>query len=135
MLLDWGAEPKTRRRAIPKAVKQTVWSKYIGANKAEGKCYVCKKTIHMNDFDVGHNKARAKGGSDSITNLRAICRMCNSAMGTTSIETFKKRFFNTASRGAASKKAAATGRRKTSPAKGKRAKKKEPDLFDGFFGI
>ena len=29
---------KPRRKSIPKAVKDTVWSKYIGAAKAEGKC-------------------------------------------------------------------------------------------------
>jgi len=84
---------KKKRKSMPKAVKVTVWNKYIGANKAEGKCYVCGRTIHITDFDVGHNKAKARGGSDDISNLRPICRTCNLSMGTMSIETFKKKYF------------------------------------------
>ena len=84
---------KPHRKKIPKAVKDTVWAKYIGADKAEGKCYVCKRTIHITEFDLGHNKAKAKGGGDSISNLRPICRTCNASMHTTSIETFKARHF------------------------------------------
>lgn len=95
MVLEWFLEDekKPRRKAIPKAVKQTVWNKYIGVTNAEGKCYVCKRTIHMSDFDVGHNKAASKGGRDQIDNLRPICRTCNSSMGTMSIEAFKKKYF------------------------------------------
>ena len=95
MVLDWGSwdEPR-RRKSIPKAVKNSVWAKYIGANKAEGACYVCKRTIHITDFDVGHNKARSKGGSDNISNLRPICRTCNTSMGTQSIESFKAKHFS-----------------------------------------
>jgi len=85
---------KPRRKAIPSAVKYTVWSKYIGADKAEGKCYVCGKTIHITEFDLGHNKAKSKGGGDSISNLRPICRTCNTSMHTTSIEIFKARHFD-----------------------------------------
>ena len=46
-------DSKPQRKKIPKAVKDTVWSKYIGADKAEGKCYVCKRTIHITEFDFG----------------------------------------------------------------------------------
>jgi hypothetical protein len=66
---------------------------YIGAHKAEGKCYVCKKTIHITDFDLGHNQAVAKGGKNKISNLRPICRTCNTSMGTMAIETFKAKYF------------------------------------------
>ncbi|MBI2872906.1 MAG: HNH endonuclease [Chloroflexi bacterium] len=93
---DWD-EPTRRRRSIPKAVKDQVWFKYIGAGKAEGKCYVCGRTIHIVDFDVGHNRAKSKGGGDSIDNLRPICRTCNTSMGTQSIEVFKAKHFPTAS--------------------------------------
>ncbi len=80
--------------AIPKAVKDTVWSKYIGADKAEGKCYCCEtRTIHITSFDLGHNQAKNKGGGDNISNLRPICRTCNTSMGTQSIETFKAKHF------------------------------------------
>jgi 5-methylcytosine-specific restriction endonuclease McrA len=49
--------------------------------------------IHFSSFDVGHNRARAKGGYDNIDNLRPVCRDCNSAMGTITIEEFKKTYF------------------------------------------
>jgi len=82
-MLDWfsNEESGRRRKTIPKSVKISVWNKYIGATKAEGKCYVCRRTIHITDFDVGHNKARARGGSDNISNLRCICRTCNTSNG------------------------------------------------------
>lgn len=93
-MIEWFKEEKPRRKSIPKAVKDTVWSKYIGADKAEGKCYVCGRTIHITDFDLGHNKAVSRGGRNNINNLRPICRTCNTSMGTTSIETFKARHFS-----------------------------------------
>lgn len=87
----WG-ETK-QRRTIPKAVRASVWKFYM-KGKPEGKCYCCgTETISFTNFEVGHNKAVAKGGSDSIDNLRPICRTCNSSMGTKSIESFKKKYF------------------------------------------
>lgn len=63
-------------------------------DKTEGKRYVCNRTIHIIDFEVGHNKAVSKGGSDRITNLRPISRSCNRAMGTMSIEVYKRKYFS-----------------------------------------
>ena len=94
MVLDWFDEERPKRKKIPVALKNTVWSKYIGADKAEGKCYVCGRTIHITDFDLGHNKAVARGGKDNLNNLRPICRTCNSSMGTMSIERFKAKYFS-----------------------------------------
>jgi hypothetical protein len=85
-------EPKQKRKTIPRSLKDAVWDRYIGATNAEGPCYVCKRTIHITDFDCGHNKARAKGGTNNISNLRPICRKCNLSMRTKSIEAFKKPF-------------------------------------------
>jgi hypothetical protein len=81
------------RRKIPKHIKEVVWARYIGANKAEGRCCVCRKTIHFTDFEVGHDKAFAKGGDDNIGNLRPVCRSCNLAMGIMSIKEFKSTYF------------------------------------------
>jgi len=92
--LFWGEEKRKARREIPKHIKTLVWNRYIGATKAEGKCYVCGETIHIRSFEVGHNKAVAKGGSDHPDNLRPICRGCNLAMGTMSIEAFKRKYFS-----------------------------------------
>ena len=92
-MLNWFEEPRANkpRKKLTKDQRFEVWKKYIGATKAEGPCYVCERTIHLNDFDVGHNIARAKGGSDNIANYRPICRQCNRSMGTMSIATYKKK--------------------------------------------
>ena len=77
---------------VPKSIKDTVWKRY-NKNKSEGKCYCCRQTITFFDFEVGHNIAKAKQGSNEIDNLRPICRSCNSSMGTRSIEEFKATYF------------------------------------------
>jgi len=112
----WEKEKKRPRKIIPKSVKDAVWAKYMGMDKAEGKCYVCKRTIHISSFDIGHNKAISKGGSDSITNLRPICRSCNNSMGTMSIEAYKKKYFSRSEKKPAKKKTAKRRpRRKKTP--------------------
>jgi hypothetical protein len=79
---------------VPKAVHDSVWKKYMG-NKTEGRCYCCKlETITVFNFEVGHNKARIKGGSDDIENLRPICKTCNTSMATQSIESFRAKHFS-----------------------------------------
>jgi len=78
---------------VPKAVKDAVWKKYMRA-KTEGKCYCCRiEPISVFNFEVGHNKAKSKQGSDDIDNLRPICKGCNSSMKTQSIESFRAKHF------------------------------------------
>ncbi|MFC1933220.1 HNH endonuclease [Chloroflexota bacterium] len=43
---------------------------------------------------MGHNKDVARGGKDNITNLRPICRICNTSMGIQTIEIFKAKHFS-----------------------------------------
>jgi 5-methylcytosine-specific restriction endonuclease McrA len=40
------------------------------------------------DFHVGHIVSRASGGSDEMSNLRAICGACNVSQGTRHMEAF-----------------------------------------------
>ncbi len=91
--MSWFEDDKPKRRKIDKNVRDAVWLKYMG-NKAEGKCYCCQiRYIHITDFQIGHNKAVAKGGTDHINNLRPICGPCNRGMGTISIERYKQTHF------------------------------------------
>ena len=91
----WDDE-KPKRRKIDKPTRDAVWIKYMG-NVAEGKCYCCGiRTIHITDFQIGHNQAVAKGGKDNITNLRPICGPCNRGMGTMSIEKYKQKYYKEA---------------------------------------
>lgn len=81
-----------KRKPIHKNIKEWVWNHY-NQNSLAGKCYVCKRPITHENFDLGHNKAVAKGGNDDVSNLRPICRPCNSAMGTMTIEAYKAKYF------------------------------------------
>ncbi|MBI2085655.1 MAG: HNH endonuclease [Candidatus Aenigmarchaeota archaeon] len=84
---------KTARKPISKDLRNTVWIKYM-RKKAEGKCYCCRiRTIHVTDFQVGHNKAVSKGGRNNISNLRPICVPCNRGMKTMTIEKYREKYF------------------------------------------
>ena len=89
-------EKSGKRKPIPKAVREQVWDKYMKATERVGKCYCCGwRPITDSDFEVGHNKAVAKGGRDHINNLRPICKSCNRSMGTMSIEVYKRKYHPT----------------------------------------
>lgn len=88
-----GEGKKSKRKPMPKAVREQVWETYIGKTKRVGKCYCCEwRPITESDFEVAHNKAVAKGGKDNVSNLRPICKQCNRSIGTKSIESYKKKY-------------------------------------------
>ena len=90
----YGGDSTPRRKKIGKPLRDQVWLKYM-KNKIEGKCYCCRiRPIHYTHFEVGHNKAVAKGGKNHITNLRPICAPCNRGMGTKSIEWYREKYFS-----------------------------------------
>jgi 5-methylcytosine-specific restriction endonuclease McrA len=45
--------------------------------------YKCKTKIIFNNFEMGHLRSVANGGSSTINNLRPICRQCNQKMSDT----------------------------------------------------
>ena len=114
----WGVYPlfadatkrSSPRRKIPNAVRMEVWRKYIG-DKPKGTCYACGKQITWDDFEAGHNIAAAKGGRLTVANLRPICGSCNKAMGTGSIEAYKRKLTGTATRLGAERSTRRRGRR------------------------
>ena len=87
---------QAKRKAIPKAVKTSVWNKYIETddpNKLIGKCFVgCGSEITIANFEAGHVTAYSKGGSDKVDNLRPICGTCNKSMGTMNLLEFKETY-------------------------------------------
>ena len=113
----YGIYPKSKpaRKPISKGVRSNVWTKYMG-KKYQGTCYCCKiEPITVNNFEVGHNKSVYSGGSNNINNLRPVCRGCNRAMGTHSIEWWKKKYYGT---------------KKTKP-KPKKARRRRPKIAFG----
>ena len=94
-LTNYSNSRRSRRSSnIDKGVKENVWIKYM-KNKTEGKCYCCKtRIIHFMRFDIGHNIPKSRGGSDNITNLRPICRPCNTGMGNRyTIEEYREKYY------------------------------------------
>ncbi|MCL4362272.1 MAG: HNH endonuclease [Candidatus Parvarchaeota archaeon] len=80
-----------KRKKIPKRVRTKVWKTYNG-NKMQGKCYVCGDPISFDNFDLGHVRSIAHGGTNNPRNLRPICRSCNGSMGTQNLEAFKRKY-------------------------------------------
>lgn len=54
-------------------------------------CYCCGiRWISMENFTAGHIRARTKGGSITLDNLRPICQVCDREMGTADMGQFIK---------------------------------------------
>jgi hypothetical protein len=57
-----------RSRQIAPSVKKAVWE------RDGGKCVVCGSTVEL-EYD--HNIPISKGGSNTVNNIRLLCRKCN----------------------------------------------------------
>ncbi len=54
-----------------------------------GLCQCCKvNTITFTNFDCGHILSERLGGSNTLDNLKPICRLCNNSMGTRNMNEF-----------------------------------------------
>jgi uncharacterized C2H2 Zn-finger protein len=85
----------TKKKKIKPAKRMEVWKKYIGLCHGEAKCLCCKSnTINTFTFHCGHVKSEADGGTIELSNLRPICSLCNSSMGTTNMIKFAKEQFD-----------------------------------------
>ena len=64
------------------SIERFVSYAYFMHGQENGLCYCCgKEPITLLNFNGGHIKAKALGGSDFWKNLRPICTNCNSRMG------------------------------------------------------
>ncbi len=87
---DTQQEQNTHRKCIPKPKRIKVWTNAFG-NVFETKCPMCNRAlINALNFEIGHDVAVSKGGSDDIQNLAPICSSCNKSMGTKRWMDFKK---------------------------------------------
>ena len=78
-----------KKKTIPKMLKNKVIKKYYC-----GCCYVCSEPLEELDVQMGHVIAEANGGETNLSNLRPICKSCNSSMGTSNLEEYKLRYFS-----------------------------------------
>jgi len=86
---------KIPKKQINEALKTSVWTRYIGADKGTAVCYCCSLArITQREFDTGHVIAEINGGKTHIDNLRPVCRKCNLSMGAQNMDEFKDRCFS-----------------------------------------
>lgn len=84
-------EDADRKGRVRNNIRQLVWNTYVGAQRGEAYCYCCGSTrISPFHFECGHVVARARGGLDSVENLRPICGLCNRSMGTSDLHEFQR---------------------------------------------
>lgn len=56
-------------------------------------CQCCKvEPISIKNFDCGHITSKKNGEGVSIDNLKPICRLCNSSMGTMNMQEFINKY-------------------------------------------
>jgi len=78
----------TKKKSIPKKVKDDAWKKYIG-NKSEVLCICCRiNLITPFEFHAGHIVSEANGGNVTVENIRPICSACNLSMGQRNMDEF-----------------------------------------------
>jgi hypothetical protein len=83
----------TPRKSFTQRDRMAVWDKQFGPDKDRAKCPICKRNeISRTHFAMGHKKALANGGSNTIRNIKPICHSCNSMMSTMNMSDFIKRF-------------------------------------------
>jgi hypothetical protein len=83
---------KVVKEKIPLPVKHALWAKYFG-DKMNGVCLCCKTSpIHSTNFDCGHIESEYHGGAVHLDNLKPICRICNSSMGTQNMNEYMKKY-------------------------------------------
>jgi 5-methylcytosine-specific restriction endonuclease McrA len=83
-----------RRQKINGSKRRLVWKTYIGMAHGEVPCLCCKSNnIDMLNFHCGHVVSDAEGGNTELSNLRPICSVCNSSMGSMNMKVFAKEEF------------------------------------------
>ena len=79
----------SKKKKIPKKVKNDSWDFHVGKNEANTKCICCRTTeINAKDFVAGHIISEYNGGQVVVENLLPICQQCNSSMGVTNMEEY-----------------------------------------------
>ncbi len=80
-------------KTIPPKLKELVWKTYIG-NSISTLCPICEiSEITSFSFECGHVLSRFNKGTNDIENLRAICKSCNSSMGSKHMYEYTSEFY------------------------------------------
>ena len=81
-----------KKKKIPKALRESVIHNHFG-DRFISNCFVCHQSLSRNDVQIGHIVSEVDGGEMIESNLRCICKCCNSSMGTQNLIVFKNTYF------------------------------------------
>jgi len=70
------ADDEPKRKVPPKVLKRLVW------DRDRGICQICHRKADPFDWELGHNRAVARGGRLTIKNTFVIHPSCNRSMAT-----------------------------------------------------
>jgi competence ComEA-like helix-hairpin-helix protein len=80
------------KEKIPAAVRNAVWSKYIGSSYT-GLCFCCNyEPVTKTNYECGHIISEKHGGKIHLLNLRPICSACNKSIGSKNMEKFMEQY-------------------------------------------
>lgn len=86
--IDFSKYPfTTKRYKIPITDKKKLWESQ--SNNLDSICYICSVSISFYNFECGHIIPVFKGGNNSISNMKCICRDCNRDCGIMNLEDYK----------------------------------------------
>lgn len=81
-----------KKEKIPATVRNIVWHRYMGESTF-GMCTCCQvEQISKANFAAGHVQAERRSGPVTVNNLRPVCTLCNSSMGTMNMRDFMLRY-------------------------------------------
>ena len=76
----WDDKPKKRKTVPKKLLRRIVWE------RDKGICQVCHKKVNQFDWELGHNRARSRGGAMNAKNTYVAHSSCNRSQQTLSLK-------------------------------------------------
>jgi len=93
-LMDHRTNTPMKKKDIPEWLRIDVWETQFD-NRLEAKCPCCsRRDISKESFSAGHIVPESCGGDMSLNNLMAICKECNTRMGTHHLYWFAWRYYS-----------------------------------------
>lgn len=83
------SKSKIGRIALPAKIRLECWEMENGKS-LEGKCWCCSAPLGFQEFEAGHLVAVAKGGKNTLSNLKPVCKTCNNNCRTKNMIDYKK---------------------------------------------
>lgn len=79
--LDTKNVPLSQRKKVLSTTRDAVWYKYVDRSTNMARCFCCRIFVSSDNWQCSHIIAEARGGSNTIENLRICCKRCNAEMG------------------------------------------------------